>query len=133
VLLVLVGAARARHTASWLVIRGRKGTPPAYPARPHNGQARITIRAADGSRKDIYLGAFGSPESRKEYQRILTGLEAAGGRLQVGEDRKLLPDLTVAELLERFWKHAEQYYRLLDGSPSRERHSAGYPGCERPR
>jgi integrase len=100
--------------------RTRKGTPPAYPARPHNGQARITIRAADGSRKDIYLGAFGSPESRKEYQRILTELEAAGGQLQVGENRKLLPDLTVAELLERFWKHAEEYYRLLDGSPSRE-------------
>jgi len=30
------------------------------------------------------------------------------------------PDLTVAELVLRFWRHAEGHYRLLDGSPSRE-------------
>jgi integrase len=100
--------------------RTRKGTPPAYPSRPHNGQARITVRAAGGGRRDVYLGPFGSPESRKEYQRALAELEAVGGRLRARQEGKSLPDLTVAELLLRFWEHAEDYYRLVDGSPSRE-------------
>src|SRR5262249_55773953 len=100
--------------------RTKKGTPPSYPSKPHKGQARITVRAAGGGRKEIYLGSFGSPESRKEYQRVLAELEAGGGYLHVKEGGRVVSDLTIAELLLRFWAHAEDYYRLLDGSRSRE-------------
>jgi hypothetical protein len=99
--------------------RTKTGTPPSHPSKPRKGQARITVRLADGRRKGIYLGAFGSPESRKEYQRVLAELEA-GGSYPVAEDGRPACDLTVAELLLRFWGHAKAYYRLADGSPSRE-------------
>jgi integrase len=84
--------------------RTKKGTPPSYPSRPHKGQARIT----------------GSTESRKEYQRVLAELEAGNGALQVKEGDRFASDLTVAEMLVRFWRHAEDYYCLLNGRPSRE-------------
>jgi integrase len=100
--------------------RTKKGTPPSYPTRPHKGQARITVRTPSGGRKDLYLGPFGSAESRQEYQRILAELEAAGGYFVPRQDGRPTSDLTVSELLLLFWTHAEQYYRLADGSPSRE-------------
>jgi hypothetical protein len=60
--------------------RTRKGTPPAYPKRPHvSGQARITARLATSKRRDLTLGAFGSPESRAEYRRVLAMPESNGG------------------------------------------------------
>jgi hypothetical protein len=60
--------------------RTPKGTPPQYPSKPLRGQARITVRLLDGRRHDIYLGPFGSPESRAEYRRVLAELEANAGR-----------------------------------------------------
>lgn len=100
--------------------RTPKGTPPSYPSKPHKGQARVTIRLANGKRRDIYLGPFGSPESRVEYRRVLAELEASGGYYQDTQPNKPFSDLTVAEMLLRFWQHAEAHYRLADGSPSRE-------------
>lgn len=45
---------------------------PSYPRRPHrSGQARITVH-----KKDIYLGRWGSKESKKEYARIVAELAA---------------------------------------------------------
>jgi hypothetical protein len=95
-----------------------KGTPPTYPKKPHRGHARITVRLADGRRHDLSLGAFGSPESRAQYRRVLAGLEAGGGRHRGEGSGPSAPDLTVAELCLRFWKHAEGYYRVADGTPS---------------
>jgi integrase len=64
------------------------------------------------------LGKYGSPESRAEYARVIAEWEAHGRRLvtpavQTG-------DLTVAELVTRFWPHAEQHYRRPDGSTTNE-------------
>ncbi len=101
--------------------RTRKGTPPGYPKRPHvSGQARITVRLTNGKRHDITLGAFGSPESRAEYQRVLAELEANGGRYPVKDDGTVATGLTLNELALLFWRHAKDYYRLADGAPSRE-------------
>jgi integrase len=92
--------------------RTKKGTPPSYPTKPHKGQARITVRQADGRRREIYLGAFGSPESRAEYRRVLAALEAGGGCYPVTDDGRPAGDLSVNELALRFWVHAEERYRL---------------------
>lgn len=100
--------------------RTPKGTPPAYPKKSHKGQARITVRLMDGRRHDLWLGPFGSTESRKEYRRVLAELEANGGRYPLKDQGVVATGLTVAELSLRFWKHAESYYRLTDGSPSGE-------------
>jgi hypothetical protein len=98
--------------------RTKKGTPPSYPKKPHKGQARITVPLATGKRHEIYLGAFGSEASRQEYRRVLAVLEA-NGYFPVKEGAAG-GDLTLNELALRFWKHAQGYYRLADGSPSRE-------------
>lgn len=100
--------------------RTPKGTPPSYPNKPHNGQARLTVRLMNGKRHDLLLGTFGSPESRAAYRRVLAELEANGGRYPLRDDGAVAAGLTVSEVCERFWKHAEQHYRLVDGSPSRE-------------
>jgi hypothetical protein len=100
--------------------RTPKGTPPSYPKKPHKGQARITVRLPDGRRRDLLLGTFGSPASRAEYRRVLAELEVNSGRYLLKEDVSVPSGLTVSELCLRFWKHAEHYYRLADGSPSGE-------------
>ena len=100
--------------------RTPKGTPPSYPSKPHKGQARITVRLIDGRRHDILLGPFGSPESRAEYLRVLAELEANSGRYPQQENGSIVSGLTTSELCLRFWMHAENFYRLADGSPSRE-------------
>src|SRR4051794_33694496 len=102
------------------MVRTRKGTPPAYPSHPHNGQARLTVRLTTGARHCLYLGTFGSPESRKEYQRVLALLEGNGGSYPVNEAGQAAAGLTVNEVVLAFWGHAEKHYRLADGSPSRE-------------
>src|SRR5215831_319467 len=61
------------------VARTLNHLPPPYPKKPHNGQARITVRTTGGRRKDLLLGPHGSPESRTEYRRVLAELEAHGG------------------------------------------------------
>lgn len=100
--------------------RTPKGAPLSYPSRPHNGQARLTVRLLNGRRHDLILGAYGSPESRAEYRRILAELEVHGGRYPLKQDGTVAVGLTVNELCLRFWQHAEKHYRLADGSPSGE-------------
>jgi integrase len=94
--------------------------PPPYPKKPHNGQARITVRTPDGRRKDLLLGPHGSPESMAEYRRVLTEWEAHGGLYPIQATAPAAADLTVNELLLRYWRWAEEHYRDLDGNPTRE-------------
>jgi integrase len=99
--------------------RTPNGTPPSYCKHP-SGQACVTVRDVTGRRRVILLGPHGSAESKAEYRRVLTELEAGGGRYPVKADGRAASDVTVAELALAFWKYADSYYRLLDGSPSRE-------------
>jgi integrase len=100
--------------------RTKKGTPPAYPTTPHNGQARLSVTLTNGKRHCIYLGPFGSLESRQAYSRTLAVLEAHDGRFPVQENGSASGRLTLNEIADQFWRHAESHYRLADGSPSRE-------------
>jgi integrase len=87
--------------------RTKKGTPPAY--RQHSGgQAVVTVRLSTGQRRDILLGPWNSPESKDEYNRVLTVLNAHGGRYPAQETAAA--GLTVNELILAFWKDAEQRY-----------------------
>lgn len=95
----------------------RKPKPPVYPSRPHrSGQARIHINGAD-----VYLGPFGSPESHAEYERQIGLWRTAR---VVGDSFAALPSSTevrtVADLVARFWIHAEAKYRTTDGEPKSE-------------
>ena len=65
----------------------------------------MTVPLEGGGRRDITLGAFNSPESRIEYRRICELLIGNGGFYPVRGGT-----LTVAEVLVRYKRHAEEFY-----------------------
>src|SRR5262245_30713784 len=75
---------------------------PSYRLHRPSGQAVVTL-----SGKDHYLGKHGSKESRAAYDRLV-GRWQANGRQLIAQGGA---DLTIAELVLAFWRHAEVYYR----------------------
>jgi hypothetical protein len=62
----------------------RKTQVPSYRLHKQSGQAVVTLRDIfSGRRRDVLLGAHGTPASRGEYVRVLAEWEAAGRRLTV--------------------------------------------------
>ena len=51
--------------------RYRKGAAPAYRHHKASGQAVVTIAG-----RQVYLGVYDSPESHREYNRLIGGLES---------------------------------------------------------
>jgi len=88
----------------------RRKRTPSYRHHKASGQAFVEF---DGRR--IYLGKHGSKKSREEYHRLIAEWLANDQQLPVPPE-----ELTVAELLARYWKHAESYYRRADGTPTGE-------------
>ena len=70
--------------------------------------------------KRIYLGGYGSEESKAEYRRILTELEAKPKVPLAPTTLKALPDLTVNELADAYLDHVADYYRKPSGEPTSE-------------
>ena len=64
----------------------------------------------------IYLGRHDLPETRRRYHTLIAEWEA-NNRLPLNKP----PDLTIAELCDRFWTHAARYYVRPDGNSSQER------------
>jgi integrase len=86
---------------------------PSYRHHKPTGQAVVTLNG-----KDIYLGRYGSPESRAEYDRLIAEWLSNGRTLLVaasGTDS----DLTINELLLAYLKFAETYY-VKNGKPTKE-------------
>lgn len=84
------------------------------------GRAAVTVYRADGARTNVILpGAFGSPESKAEYEAILAQLRANDGHLLTGQHGK--HDITIAELVLKFMSHAQAYYvDPIDKTPTSE-------------
>jgi integrase len=92
-------------------------TVPSYRRHKQSGQAIVTIRLPNGKRKDMLLGPWKSPESRREYARIIAELQA--GQVTTSfTDSKLPSELTIDEALVPFLKHCDQYYRHPNGEPT---------------
>ena len=87
----------------------------------------VTLPDGIGGRRDGLLGRYGTKESRQQYAAIIAEWEARGRRLPEAVSHA---GLTVAELVSRFWSHAEVHYRRLDGTPSQE--LTGYQYSLRP-
>jgi hypothetical protein len=99
----------------------RKPRVPSYRLHKQSGQAVVTLTdALTGRRKDFLLGPFDSRESKDEYTRIVLDWQARGGHLPQSSAEGSAPDLTVAELVARYWRHVEEYYRHADGTPTGE-------------
>jgi integrase len=90
---------------------------PTYRRRKQSGQAVVTLRIADGRRKDVLLGRYNSPESKVEYRRLIAELEHRPAGAVAGPGTA---DLTMNELLLAFARHAERHYRRPDGSQTNE-------------
>jgi len=87
---------------------------PAYRLHKARNLAVVTL---DG--RNHYLGPFGSPESKKEYDRLVAEWLAADRHAPPEPTDGINPELTIDELILRYWRFAEQHY-LRDGRPTRE-------------
>lgn len=91
--------------------------PPSYCLHKATGQAVVRI---DG--KDYYLGKYGTPESRAEYNRLISQWYANANTLPPSPNS----GLTITELLPRYWSWAEEHYRDHEGNLSQELENIKY-------
>lgn len=84
---------------------------PSYRLHKKSGQAVVTI---DG--RDFLLGPHDTPQSRQKYQQIISRWMANGRTLPAPATSAV----TVAQVVDAFWQHAQQYYRDKDGRPTTE-------------
>ena len=95
---------------------------PAYRKHRPSGQAVVTLTGCGNRLRDIYLGPHGSPESHREYARVIaewTGTVAGPAASDPRGDA-----LSVNELLLKFWGHAQGYY-VKNGQPTSEHRHYG--------
>jgi len=91
------------------------GRVPAYRLHKPSGQARVIIHG-----EHIYLGPYGSPESREKYARLIAELAAGNPTLsESSEVMRSTADFTVTELLAAYWQFAKTYYSK-GGTPTKE-------------
>ncbi len=81
-----------------------KNSVPSYRLHKQSGQAIVSLSNGQGGRRDVLLGEYGTRKSREQYARVIAEWDA--------NDRRLLPeplggDLSVSELIDRFWPHVE--------------------------
>ncbi|MDA0919238.1 MAG: recombinase XerD, partial [Planctomycetota bacterium] len=91
----------------------RKSPVPSYRLHKASGQARTIVNG-----RHIYLGKYGSPESRQQYARLLAEAALPAGApapLDHSDPQRLL----VSELLVAYLKFAETYYSD-EGQPTKE-------------
>jgi hypothetical protein len=83
---------------------------PKYRRQARAGGADLAFVELSGQR--FYLGEYGSEESKEKYRQKIAEWEAAGRRAPVAA-----AEITVAELIERYWEFAQELYRSADGKP----------------
>jgi integrase len=86
---------------------------PSYRLHKPSGLAVVSIGG-----RDLYLGEFGTPESRAEYDRLMAEWLTTGRRPIVAEAASRA-DPTVNEMLLAYLDHADGYY-VKDGKPTTE-------------
>lgn len=80
-----------------------KQKPPSYRKQKRASGDHLAFVELSGQR--IYLGRYGSPESRTEYRKRIAEWEVSGNRLPVPAD-----DLTVVELCDAHRTHAKKHF-----------------------
>ncbi|MHC4214196.1 MAG: tyrosine-type recombinase/integrase [Planctomycetota bacterium] len=65
--------------------------------------------------KRYYLGKYGTPESKEQYRRLLAELTLNDYQMPVPSE-----EITIVELIARFWRYAQNYYRKPNGSITSE-------------
>ena len=81
---------------------------PGYRRQRRKNRIDLAFIEVDGQR--IYLGDYGSDESRREYRRLAAELLVSRGMPAAPEQ-----SITVKELLELYRSYAMEYYGVVDG------------------
>lgn len=94
---------------------GRKSSPkqPRTPSLRHHKASGQGFVELNGRR--IYLGKYGLPATEQAYHRTLGEWLANGRRLPVAPD-----EISVVEVVAAYMRHAREYYRRADGTPTSE-------------
>lgn len=79
--------------------------------KPRN-LARVRINGTE-----IYLGKWGSDEAQQKYEKVLAEYFANGRSLPEPEPE--IPDITVTELVARYWEYAKSEFGDEPGTPAR--------------
>src|SRR5438128_1183365 len=89
---------------------------PRYCKNKFTGQAVVSVGG-----KTIPLGPYGSVESRQAYDRVVAEWITNGRRLPPPRIEDSPLDITICELIDRFWDHVISYYRnQATGKPTSE-------------
>src|SRR5262245_34343605 len=94
----------------------RPSSVPKYRKLKQSGQAIATFRLPGGKRKDYLLGDYNSKESWAEYHRLIGEWQA--GHSSFPGSSGPGNDLTINELLVRYMRFCEGYYRSAEGTPT---------------
>jgi integrase len=90
---------------------------PSYRRHRQSGQAIVTLTDGAGNRRDVLLGKYGTAASRQEYVKVIGEWQANGRQLPTKDK---VSDLTVTELIDRYWPWVRSYYRRPDGTETQE-------------
>lgn len=100
-------------------VRSPQFTVPGYWLHKPSGQARSRIAG-----RDVYLGVYDSPESRRRYGELVA--QAVAGLIAVSaatsHPSDSVPELSTNELLVAFLTWARDHYRKPDGRQTDEWH-----------
>jgi integrase len=98
----------------------RRKSVPNYSHHKPSDQAYVRVPDASGGRKTLYLGPYGSPESRQQYARVVAQLGSTSGPAACPQSQEGVQAVTVNEVFLAFWRHADRHYRRADGTPTNE-------------
>ena len=83
---------------------------PSYRLHKASGRAFVEL---NGRRH--YLGPYDNDATRQAYHRLINEWLDHDRQLPIASDQ-----ITVVQMVQRFWQHAKVHYRRPDGSPTNE-------------
>ncbi len=86
---------------------------PAYRLHKPSGQARAIV-----NHRHVYLGKYGSDESREKYARLIAELPAAS-RLSITSKGAVPQAVSINQVILAYWQFATRHY-IKDGQSTRE-------------